>query len=98
MIQQVGPRGFVIDSRMSLEEASEAMGIDIADEEAETIGGWVMRAAGRIPAQGEKFTHEGFRITILDGRGNQITKIRLDIPKKTDTATTGEPGDGSGGL
>lgn len=98
MIQRVGPRGFVIDARVSLEEVSEAIGTDIADEEVETIGGWVMRGAGRIPAQGEKLTHQGFRITILDGRSNQITKIRLDIPQKGDTTASGEPSADPEGL
>jgi len=54
--------------------------------------------AGRIPAQGEKLTHQGFRITILDGRGNQITKIRLDIPPKSENPTSTEPGGDPEGL
>lgn len=98
MIHRVGPRGFVIDARVSLEEAAEAIGVEIADEEVETIAGWVMRGAGRIPAQGEKLSHEGFRITILDGQGNQITKIRLDIPPAGETGTSTEPDGGSRGL
>lgn len=81
MIRRVSPRAFVIDARAPLEEVTQAIGVSVEDEEVETIGGWVMRAAGRIPDQGEKVKHAGFRITVLEGRRNQITKIRLEILK-----------------
>lgn len=79
MLQQVGPHAFVVDARMPLEDLCEEIGIEIRDDEVETIGGWVMRAAGRIPAQGEKLKHAGLRATILEGQTNQIVKIRLDV-------------------
>ena len=34
---------------MSLEEAAEFMELVIEDDEVETIGGWLMYVAGRIP-------------------------------------------------
>ncbi len=79
MIQQVGPHAFVVDARMSLEDLSDAIGIPVEDDEVETIGGYVMHAAGRIPGQGEKVKHGGFRITVLEGMSNQIIKIRLEV-------------------
>lgn len=79
MIRRVGPRAYVIDARSPLEDVSERIGVPLEDDEVETIGGWVMRAAGRIPDQGEKLKHAGFRITILEGGANQINKIRLDV-------------------
>lgn len=79
LIQQVGPNNYVVDARMSLEELAAVIGVTIVDEEVETIGGWVMHHAGRIPLQGEKIRHEGFRVTVLEGRQNQISKVRLDV-------------------
>ncbi len=77
-IQQVGPNNYVVDARMSLEELATVIGVSIIDPEVE-IGGWVMHHAGRIPLQGEKIRHEGFRVTVLEGRQNQISKVRLDV-------------------
>jgi len=79
LIQQVGPNNFVVDAKTPLEELSEAIGTPIVDPDVETIGGWVMRRAGRIPLQGEKLKAEGFRVTVLEGRLHQISKIRLDV-------------------
>ena len=53
----------------------------------ETIGGWLMRVAGRIPMQGEVVTSERLRVTVLDGSPASINKIRVEIlpePKKLD--------------
>jgi CBS domain containing-hemolysin-like protein len=78
-IQSVGQNAFVIDARAYLEDVSEAIGVIIEDEEVETIGGWLMRAAGRIPHQGEVIIHGRFRITVLDGGINSIVKLRLEV-------------------
>ena len=79
MIQQIGPRNYVVDARMPLEELSEAVGMRIADVDVETVGGWVMHMAGRIPAQGESVNHEGFRVVILEGTEKRVLKVRLDL-------------------
>jgi putative hemolysin len=79
LVHQVGPNSYVVDARVSLEDLSTAIGVTIEDEEVETLGGWVMRQAGRIPLQGEKLKHGGFRVTVLEGRMNQLIKCRLDV-------------------
>jgi CBS domain containing-hemolysin-like protein len=78
-IKRVGPASYVIDARTALEDISTAIGVPIEDDEVETLGGWIMRRAGRIPLQGEKVKHGGFRVTVLEGRQNQIVKCRLDV-------------------
>jgi magnesium and cobalt exporter, CNNM family len=78
-IRKVGPDAYVIDARISLEDAAEFMDLKLEDEEVETIGGWLMHLAGAIPAQGDVITHNGFRMTVLDGGVNYIAKIRLEV-------------------
>jgi len=79
LVHQVGPDSYVVDARISLEDLSSVIRVPIEDEEVETFGGWVMRKAGRIPLQGEKLKHGGFRVTVLEGRQNQLVKCRLDV-------------------
>jgi len=79
LIQRLGPGSYVVDARMSLKELSAVIGTSIEDEDVETFGGWIMRRAGRIPLQGEKIKHGDFRITVLEGRQNQLVKVRLDV-------------------
>lgn len=81
-IQAVGNQAFVVDARASLEDVSEVIGVPIEDEEVETVGGWLMRVAGRIPYQGEVIIHDRFRVTVLDGGVNSIVKVRLEVLPK----------------
>ena len=74
---------------MGLRDLGTVIGRPIEDEEVETFGGWIMRRAGRIPLQGETIKHGDFRITILEGRQNQITKARLDVIQETPEANEG---------
>ncbi len=78
-IREVSPGAFVVDAHMELETASEVMGVTLEDEEVETVGGWVMHRLGRIPATGEVIRDEPFKITILEGTGNSITRLRIEI-------------------
>ena len=78
-IQQVGPRSYVVDARTYLEDASNALGVLLASEEVETVGGWVMHVAGRIPVIGEVFHEHGIRVTILDATVNAIVRVRLEL-------------------
>ncbi|GMU93211.1 MAG: membrane protein [Candidatus Hydrogenedentota bacterium] len=78
-IQLVGPGAYVIDARTYLEDVSDAIGVPLQDAEVETIGGWVMRVAGRIPMQGEVISKDRFRITVLAASCNSIGKIRLEL-------------------
>lgn len=78
-IRQVGPHDYLVNARTSLEDVSETLGIPIVDEEVETVGGWVMHVTGRVPQKGEVVVHGRFRITILDGRPNFVSNIRLEV-------------------
>jgi putative hemolysin len=89
-IQQVGPRAYVLDARLSIEEAADGIGATIADEDVETIGGWLMHIAGRIPAQGEVVHHGGFRITVLEGGVNYLTKLRIDVSEGASRSNVSE--------
>jgi putative hemolysin len=78
-IHQIGPRAYKVDARASLSEVSDKVGLPLLDDEVDTVGGWVMRIAGRIPSQGEVIEVEGFRVTILEGGTNHVSSIRLEL-------------------
>lgn len=78
-IHKVGPNAYVVDARLALEEVADATGIAVEDDTVETVGGWIMHVAGRIPAQGEVIQHERFRITILAAAPTHVSRVRLEI-------------------
>lgn len=90
LIHRLGPNSYVVDAQMALRDMPAAIGVPIEDEAVETFGGWIMRRAGRIPLQGETIKHDNFRVTILEGRQNQIGKARLDVIQESPEANAGE--------
>lgn len=80
-IREISPGAYVIDAQLELAVAAEKMGTEISDTEVETVGGWVTHTVGRIPLIGEVINHPPFRITILEGKANRITRVRVDIKK-----------------
>jgi CBS domain containing-hemolysin-like protein len=77
-IQRVSKNAYVIDARTPLDEVCEVTKMDLIDEEVDSVGGWLMRVAGRIPSQGEIIIHNQYRVTVLEGRASHVSKIRID--------------------
>jgi len=77
-VRKMGPNDYIVRARTSLEEFREMTGIDLFDEEVETIGGWLIKKVQRIPQKGEVLIAGPFRITILDGKPTHITLMRME--------------------
>jgi len=80
-IQQVGPREWVVDGRLSITEAGER---DIPVEESdeyETIAGWMLCRLGHIPVPGERYEHKGYEFRVQTMRRRRIARIRVTAPE-----------------
>ena len=69
---------YLVSGRAYLDDLSEALNINLASEEVDTIGGYLTHLAGRVPLAGEEFTMEGLHFTVLEADAKQIYSIRLD--------------------
>lgn len=68
----------VVLGTMEIEEFNEVFGTDIADEDYETIAGYVMGATGKIPSGGETFDIGDLRFHIISSQPNRIRKMRVE--------------------
>jgi CBS domain containing-hemolysin-like protein len=74
-----------VDAKMSIDEVNELLGVDLPDEEWDTVGGLLFGLMGRVPAQGEtvRFDSLEFRTERVTGRRIQkvvITKVPAPEP------------------
>lgn len=79
----------IVQARVELDDFQEETGIELvpADraEEVDTLGGLVVRLAGRVPAPGEVVSHpDGYAFEILDGDVRRISRLRLRPPQDED--------------
>ncbi|HZP76193.1 MAG TPA: hemolysin family protein [Pseudolabrys sp.] len=73
---------FVADARASLEEVIRVVGVDFnvgdAAEDVDTIGGYLMTKAGRVPVRGELFPGpDSFEIEVLDADPRRVKRLRI---------------------
>ena len=72
----------VVDARASVEDVSEALGIDLAEaatsDEVDTIGGLITASVGRVPARGELVAGSaGLEFEVLEADPRRIRKVRI---------------------
>lgn len=68
---------FVFSAKVAIEEMTDRLGIAIEEQGFETVGGYVLTRAGRVPAAGEVFTADGLSVEVLEAERRRIHKIRV---------------------
>lgn len=77
--------GWEVDARMELSDFEEETGLhlDTEDEEIDTVGGYAVSLAGRVPQRGEVLMGPGgFDFEVTEGDARKVRKLRIR-PKAT---------------
>jgi putative hemolysin len=77
-ITSAGPDRWIVDGRLSAEEAREQIGVPIdASEEYETVAGWVLMALGHIPQAGEHVRAGEWTVRVLGVRRRRVARLLI---------------------
>lgn len=77
-ISAVGPQRWIVDGRLSAEEAREKLGVAIPEsEEYETVAGWVLMELGHIPQSGEWVTAGDTTVRVLSVRRRRVARLLI---------------------
>ncbi len=69
---------FLMDSRLSISEANEALATSLPATDFHTIGGLVMARLRHIPGEGEYIVEAGYRFTVVQATERAIVKLRVE--------------------
>jgi CBS domain containing-hemolysin-like protein len=99
MITPAGPGLYTADARADLDDVASAIGIPVKTDEIEadvdTLGGWLVTLAGRVPVRGEIVQGPGLlEFEILDADPRRVKRVRIHIagsgaPRSRDPRTRG---------
>jgi len=78
-VDRIGQDSLLVDADLDIEEASKALGIELPTEDAETVGGFVLNLAGKIPAAGEIVVYRNATFTVVEADEHSISKLKVDI-------------------
>lgn len=70
--------GYIVRSRMPIEEFNEALGTSIEGEDFDTVGGLAFARFGRVPEKGDYFQYDGWQFTILSISRNRIGILKVE--------------------
>jgi CBS domain containing-hemolysin-like protein len=68
---------YVFSGKVAIGDLAERLGIEIDDEGFETVGGFVLSRAGRVPLVGERFETDGLEVEVLEAERRRIHKVRI---------------------
>ena len=96
LIEKTGENSWIVSGAVSLDKASQELGVPLPVDRFDTFGGFVFDLLGQIPADGNNAELEasGLKIKILDVREHRLEKARVTLTeKKTPLSTNNGKGD-----
>lgn len=75
---RIGDDSYMMDSRVSISEANEVLGIHLPATEFHTLGGLVMARLRRIPRIGDYVIELGYRMTVAEATERTLLKLRVE--------------------
>jgi CBS domain containing-hemolysin-like protein len=75
-IRKIKENHYIIDSKVLVTEVNDLLGIEIDDEDIDTIGGWIL-TENYEAKEGDIFIHDAFTFKILDMEEHHIRYIEV---------------------
>jgi CBS domain containing-hemolysin-like protein len=83
----VSPRpdgGWDVDARLPVDELAEIVGVDLPDEDWDTVAGLVMGLAERVPDEGEQFSQGPLILTVTRMQGRRVAEVAVSVSEAVD--------------
>ena len=81
LIRRIGPREYVVEAAMKLDDLNDQLGLDLESEDYDSIGGFIIGLLDHLP-EGEEVTHKTLRFVVDKVDRNRIDKIHLYIQEE----------------
>ncbi len=78
-IIQIEENIFSVDARTDLETINETLELDLEDNKADTIAGYLINCFGYVPKKGESIFYANINFKIKLKRGNSILRIEMEL-------------------
>ena len=87
----IGDDVCLMESRVSISEANEVLGIHLPAKEFHTLGGLVMARLRRIPRVGDYIVEGGYRLTAEEATERALVRLRVEPDADAEAARSGQP-------
>ncbi len=84
LIRQTGD-GWWVDGRLPVDDFLKVAGLDLPDQEGDTVGGLVLALAERVPEEGEVFAFEHLDIEVTRMQGRRVAEVAVTVTERVDS-------------
>lgn len=78
-VQPQSDGSYLVDGGMSIDDLNDLLGIDIPDEDWDTVAGFLFGTLEHVPEPGESVVHEGWRFAAAEVEGRRIRQVRVTL-------------------
>ena len=85
----LGEGAYLVDVSVPLDEFSELVGVELEDNEHETIAGFFIEHTNKVPQKGDHLTVDGIVFTVEEVDGKRASSLHVRILKRAEQESTG---------
>jgi CBS domain containing-hemolysin-like protein len=80
LVQQVGEGRYRVSTRLPVDELGELFGLELDDDDVDTVGGLVSKTLGRLPGVGSTASAHGLLFTVdrTEGRRKHVSSVLVE--------------------
>jgi putative hemolysin len=84
VIQRSGPRSYSVSGALSIRELNDLLDLQLPEEGATTVAGFVARNLGRIPTMGDLVELKEGRLTVVAVENFRICQVLIELTPKAE--------------
>jgi len=84
-IEKLDENEYLILGRINLDEINEMLKLNLPTDQADTLGGFIYGALGRVPQPGEMVEVEGAELTVEEVVARRILKVKVHLTDANDS-------------
>ncbi len=78
-VLEIGDRTYLCDARVSIADLNEILGLDLPNDDFDTLGGFVFDLFGKIPVRYEKVAWRGAEFIVQNMDGYKIRTVKIQL-------------------
>lgn len=82
---------YSVDGRMLIEEIDDLLGVEIEEEEVDSIGGWLFKSLDGNVAEGRKIVEQGYVFEIAEVERLRVQRVHIYRYKQSDADDPTDP-------
>lgn len=80
LVKRVKPGEIRVNARVGIDEVNEMTGLDLPEEDFDTIGGLVFHLVGQVPEKGDSIEFEDCILRVEAMNGKRISQVLISVP------------------